>query len=113
MIKHINGWDLAKKMKGNCKVYLKPFSRAKKDCMIHYSKPSVRHDLDHFILHIDTTDLKPEKSPEFLTECIIDLAVSLKNEKRDVSISNSPVRTQNQELSKKDNGGKQMSARVL
>ena len=45
-VKHINGWDLAKKVKGNClvKVYVKSFSRAKADYMIDYSKPSVPHD---------------------------------------------------------------------
>ena len=25
MVKHVNGWDLAKKMKSNCKVYVKNF----------------------------------------------------------------------------------------
>ena len=103
MVKHINGWDLTKKIKGNCKVkvYVKRFSGAKTDCMIDYSKSSVRHDPDHFILHVGANDLKSEKSPEFIAESIIDLAVSLKNYKRVVSISNIIVRTDNQELTKK------------
>ena len=47
MVKHINGWDLEKKIKGNrkVKVYVKPFLRAKTNCMLDNSKPSVRHDL--------------------------------------------------------------------
>ena len=38
--------------------------------MIDYSKPSVRHDPDHFILHIGTNDLKSEKSLDFIAESI-------------------------------------------
>ena len=68
--------------------------------MIDYSKPSVRYDPYHFILHVGTNDFKSEKSPEFIVESIIDLAVSVKNEKQDVSISNIMVRTDNQELTK-------------
>ena len=29
MVKHVNGWDLAKKMKSNCKVYVKHFLEQK------------------------------------------------------------------------------------
>ena len=90
MVKHINEWDLAKKTKGNCqfKVYVKLFFGATRDCMIDYSKPSVRHEPNYFILHVGINDLKSEESPEFIIESMIDLAVSLKNEKQDVSISN-------------------------
>ena len=58
-------------------------------------------DPDHFILHVGTNYFKSEKSSEFIAESIIDLAVSLKNEKRDISISNTIVRADNQELTKK------------
>ena len=90
-------------MKGYCnvKVYLKPFSGAKTNCMIDYPKPSVCLDPDHFILHVRRNDLKSEKSSEFIAESIIDLAVSLKNEKRDVNTSIIIVRTENQEQTKK------------
>ena len=67
MVKHISGWVLVKKIKGNCKVkaYVKRFLGAKTDSMIDYSKLSVRYDPDHFILHVGTNDLNSEKSPEF------------------------------------------------
>ena len=99
MVKHINRWD------SKVKFYVKPFSGAKTDCMIDYSKPSVQHDPvphdpDHFILHVGASDLRLEKSLEFTAESITDLVVSLKNEKRYISISNIIVRTDNQELTK-------------
>ena len=66
MVKHIDRWYLAKKLKGysKVKVYVKPFSGAKTHCMIDYSKSSVRHDPNHFILHVGTDDFTSEKSPE-------------------------------------------------
>lgn len=102
IFKQVNGWDLAKKMKGNCKIYVEHFSGAKTDCMIDSSKPSLRDDSGHFILHIGTNDFKLHKTLECIAESLIDFAVSLKNEKRDVSISNVIVRTDNQHLNKKE-----------
>ena len=51
MVKRVRGWDFAKKMKSNCKVYVKHFLGAETDCMINYSKPILRDDHDHFILN--------------------------------------------------------------
>ena len=51
MVKRVRGWDFSKKMKSNCKVYVKHFSGAETDYMINYSKPILRDDHDHFILH--------------------------------------------------------------
>ena len=56
--------------------------------MHDYVKPSVRSCSDHFILHVGTNDVSSDKSPEELARSIIDLAISIKNEKHDVSISN-------------------------
>ena len=87
--------NLIKNKRSNCKVYIKHFSDAKTDCMIDYSKPSFRHDPDHVISHVETNDLKSEKTPKCIKESITDLAVSQKNEKHYVSISNLIKRTDN------------------
>ena len=63
MVKRVNGWDLKKKMKANCKVYVKHLSGANTDCIIGNSKPSLYDDPNHFILHVDTNDFKLEKTP--------------------------------------------------
>ena len=33
MIKHVNGWEISRKLQGNCKVYVKHFSGVKTKCM--------------------------------------------------------------------------------
>ena len=66
--------------------------------MIDYSKPSFRYGLDHFILGAETYNLKSDNNPECIAEQIIDLAVFPQNGKRDVSIANIIVRTDNKQL---------------
>ena len=51
MIKCANGWEILQKLQGNCKVYVKHFSRRKtKKCMKDYIKPLQYSD--HYILHV-------------------------------------------------------------
>ena len=69
--------------------------------VIGYSKPFLRDDIDHFILHVGTNGLKSEKTLECITESVIDLVVCLKNEKRDVSIYIIIMRTNNHYLNRK------------
>ena len=88
MVKHLNGWEMPKKLNTNYKMLVKTFLGAKTTYMHDYVKPSVRSSLDHFILHVGTNDLSSDKSPEEIARSIIDLATSVKNEKHDVSISN-------------------------
>ena len=88
MEKHLNGWEMSKKLNANCKVLVKTFSGAKTACMHDYVKPSVRNSLDRFILHVGTNDLSSNKSPEEIARSIIDLATPIKYKKHDVSISN-------------------------
>ena len=66
--------------------------------MIDYSKPFFRDGLDHFILDVEINNLQSENNPECITEQIIDLAVFPQNGKRDVSIANIIVRTDNKQL---------------
>ena len=42
MVKHLNGWEISKKLNKNCKVFVKTFSGAKTACAHNYVNPSVR-----------------------------------------------------------------------
>ena len=57
MTKSLNGYEMAKKINTNCKIYVKSFPGATTADMEDYMKPSVRKSPDHFILHVGTNDL--------------------------------------------------------
>ena len=57
MTKLLNGWEMAKRMQSNCKIYVKTFSRAMVSCKEDYMKPSLRNPPNNFILHVGTNDL--------------------------------------------------------
>ena len=99
MVKHLNGWEMSKKIK-TCKVYGQSFPGAKVQCMDDYKKPSVRDKPDNFIVHVGT-DLNSEESPKSIAESIVDLAMSLKTESNDVCVSNIILRTDNSLLNQK------------
>lgn len=66
MIKHVNGWEISRKVQNYCKVYVNDFSGAKTKCMKddyikHYNHHLNRH---HFILHLGSNDLCLDRSPE-------------------------------------------------
>ena len=100
MVKHLNGWEMSKKIK-NCKVYVRSFPGAKVQRMDDYKKPSIRDKPDHSIIHVGTNDLNSEASPKSIAESIVDLAMSLKTESNDVSVSNIILRTDNSLLNQK------------
>ena len=87
MVKHLNGWEMSKKLNANCKVFVKTFSGAKTTFTHDYVKPSVRSSPDHFILHVGTNDLSLDKYPEEIARSINDLATLIKNGKHVVSMS--------------------------
>ena len=64
VVKHINGWEISKRLQSDCKVYVKQFSGAKTKCMKDYTKPPLQENPDHFILHVGTHDLNKERSRE-------------------------------------------------
>ena len=101
MIKYVNGCEISRKLQGNCKVYVKHFSGAKTKCMKDIIKPLQRENSDHYILHVGTNDLCLDRSPELIAKSIMDLALTLKSESHDVSVSNIIVRTDSDTLKKK------------
>ena len=68
--------------------------------MKDYIKSSQRENLDHYILHVGTNDLCLDKSPELIAKSIIDLALTLKSDSHDVSVSNI-IRNDSDTLNKK------------
>ena len=78
MTKLQNGWEMAKRIQSNCKIYVKTFSGATVSCMEDYMKPSLRNPPDHFILDVGTNDICSEKCSMEIAESIISLACSLK-----------------------------------
>ena len=71
MIKHINGWNLSKKLKV-CKVYVKNFSVAKVRCLKDHVKLSLSENPELFILHVGTNNLDSDRSPELIAKSIVD-----------------------------------------
>ena len=92
MCKDLNGWDLSQKIKQNASVSLKSISGARTSCMEDYSMPSLRENPDHFILHVGTNNLPLKESAETISNDIINLALKLKNEHHDVTVSSIIIR---------------------
>ena len=82
MVKYLNGWEISKNFNKNCKVFVKTFSGAKTACTHNYVNPSVRSSPNHFIFHVGTNDLSPNKSTEEIARSIIDLALTLQHQSR-------------------------------
>ena len=101
MIKHVNGWEIWRKLQGNCKVYVKHFSGVKTKCMKDYIKPSQCENSDHYIVDVGTNDLCLDRSPELIAKFIIDLALTLKSASHDFSVSNIILRNGSDTLNKK------------
>ena len=102
MIKHLNGWDMSKKVrKSECRVYVKSFPGAKTSCMRDYMKTSLRSTPNHFILNVGMNDLNSNQTSEVIAKEIVDLTTSLKNNQHKVSVSNIILRTDNSKLNVK------------
>ena len=100
MTKLLNGWEMAKKIQSNCKIYVKAFSGATVSCTEDYMKPFLRNLPDHLILHVGRNDLS-ENSTLNIAESITNLACRLKNEMHVVSVSTIILRTLDKKLNEK------------
>ena len=94
MIKHVNGYEMSEKLE-NCKVYVKSFSGTKVRCMKDHMKPSMRKKPDHTILHVGTNDLNSDRPSDLITKSIVYLAITLKKNSQNVSVSNIIMRNDN------------------
>ena len=58
MVKHINYWNITKKIGNKRKVYLSQYFGSKVVCMKDYMKPCIReNDPDHLIFYVGTNDV--------------------------------------------------------
>ena len=58
MVKHVQGWDIKKRIDNKRKVYERQFSGSKVDCMKDYMKPCIReNNPNNLIFHVGTNDV--------------------------------------------------------
>ena len=87
IVKHIQGWEITKKLDDKQKVYVRQFSGSKVSCMKDYVKPPIReNNLDH-ILHVGTNDVPSEKTPHVIAQSIVGLAKTVANDNLQVTVS--------------------------
>ena len=92
---------MAKRIQSNCKINVKTFSRPTVSCMEDFMKPSLRNPPNHFILHVEMSDLSSEKLSIEIAESITNLTCRCKNEIHDVSVSTIILRTDDKKLNEK------------
>ena len=102
MTKQLNAWETSKRVNNpSWKIYVNHFAEAITTCMENYKQPSLWNAPKCFILHVSTNDLDSNETAESITNTIIDLATSLKNDEHDLSISNIILRMYNTNLNVK------------
>ena len=75
--KHVQGWELTKKLDSKQKVYMRQFSSTKVSYMKDYVKPLIhKNDPDHIIFHAGTNDIPSEKIPQVIAQAVVDLTKS-------------------------------------
>ena len=88
MVKGLNGWDISQKAR-YCNFGLRSLTGAKVESMNDHVKPALRENTDHFIIYIWTNDVTYDaKSPNVVAVSITKLAIQLKSDSHDVTISN-------------------------
>ena len=86
ILKDIKPFKMRQSLK-NQRIYIKSFPGSTIDCMKDYIKPSLKYDPDAIIIHIGTNDLRTEKEPTQIADEIINLALAVKTDENEVSIS--------------------------
>ena len=85
IVKHVQGWDIAKGIDNKRKVYMRQFSGSKVDSMKDYMKPCIReNDPDHVIFHVGTNDFPSNKKAKCIAKSIVSLAKEVKASKLDI-----------------------------
>ena len=88
MVKHMQGWDISKKLENKHNVCIRQFATSKVICMNEYVKPCIReNNPNHLIFHVGTSDTPASKDPLAIAQSIVDLAKSVMTEDRSVAIS--------------------------
>ena len=94
IVKHIQGWEITKKLDSKQKVYVRQFSGSKVTCMKYCVKPSIReNNPDLIIFHVGTNDVHSDKTPQVIAQSIVDLEKSVTNDNLQVTVSSIVPRT--------------------
>ena len=56
--------------------------------MKDHMKASMREKPDHIILQVGTNDLNSDRQPDLIVKSIVDLAITLKNNSQNLTVSN-------------------------
>ena len=84
MVKDMIGWELSS---NNEKVVVKHFSGSRTEDMMAYIKPPLKHNPDHFIIHVETNDWRSNQDPETIAKNIVEVSSSSKTNTNKVLIS--------------------------
>ena len=77
MVKHVQEWDISKRIGNKRKVYVRQFSGSKVDCVKDYMKPCIReNNPDHLIFHVETNDAPSEKKQKEVKARKLDVSIS-------------------------------------
>ena len=68
------------------------FPGAMVKCMQDYVRPPLRENPHHLIIHVGTNDISTNKKPEQIPESVVELALSVKCNSFDVTLSGITVR---------------------
>ena len=102
IVKHIQSWDITKKLGNNQKVYVRQVSGSKVSCMKDYVTPSIReNNPDHITFQVGTNDVPSEKTPQVIAQSTVDLAKNVTNDNLQVTVSS--IFPRNNQWSKKVN----------
>ena len=101
ILKQVEGWRLNKRMKSNVSVRSIPGTST--NGMIHHVKGCLEDiSPDTVILHHGTNDLKSGNTSEKIATDIVNLALTIQNEKTKVFISGLTIRNDNHDKRRKD-----------
>ena len=96
IVKHVQEWDITKRIDNKRKVYVRQFPGSKVDCIKDYLKPCTReNNPDDLIFDVRTNKVPSNKKAKSMAESIVSLAKEVKASKLDVSISSIIPRNDN------------------
>ena len=102
MLKHLNDWEMPKKVKSVCQIFVKHFSGTATNCKEDYMKPPLRKkSKSNKILHVATNDLILDRTSQYIATSIVNLACLMKGKNCDDSISNIALRNENKKFNQK------------
>ena len=88
IVKHIQGWEITKKLDNKQKVYVRQFSGSKVSCMKDYVKPSIlENNPDNILFHVGTNDVPSDKTPQVIAQSVVDLEKTVANDNLQVTVS--------------------------